>query len=144
MSSPPDNPFRELPPKPDPYAPPQHYGPPQGGPYPPYPYGQPHRGPLVLTLGITGIVLAAIGWAFCGLMPIVSLALTIPAWVMGQRDLKAISAGVMDPSARGQLQAGMITGIIGTVMGVLALLAMIVGFLFIFGLMLFDAQRGPM
>ena len=63
---------------------------------------KPHRGTLILVLGILGIV-------FC-------FPLGIAAWVMGKRDLKEMDAGTMDPSGRGNTNAGRICGIIGTLL----------------------------
>ena len=40
---------------------------------------------------------------------------------MGNNDMKEIEAGIMDPSGRGLTQAGMIIGIVGTVILVLSL-----------------------
>ena len=60
----------------------------------------PHRGTLILTLGILGIVLP------CGLV------LGIIAWVLGQNDLAAMRAGNMDPSGEGNTNAGRILGIV--------------------------------
>lgn len=68
---------------------------------------QPHRGAVVLTLGILGLLLCAI--------------LGIIAWVMGNHDLRMMAAGQMDPSGRGLTQAGKICGMIATIL-------MIVGF----------------
>ena len=61
---------------------------------------------MILTFGI-------LGFACCQIFAIV-------AWVMGHQDLKEINAGRMDPDGRGLTQAGMIIGIIGTVLMVLA------------------------
>ncbi len=62
----------------------------------------PHRGSTVLVLGILGLVV-------CG-------GLGIPAWVMGNADLKEMSAGRMDSEGRGLTNAGYICGIIGTIL----------------------------
>lgn len=67
----------------------------------PYHY-KPHRGGLILTLGILGIFC-------CGPLGIV-------AWVMGSSDLKEIRAGQMDPDGQSLTQAGMIVGIVATVL----------------------------
>ena len=75
---------------------------------------KPHRGTVILVLGILGIVLCA--------------PLGIVAWVMGSGDLKEMDAGTMDPSGRGNTQAGKICGIIGTI---LLVIAVIIGFLFV-------------
>ena len=62
----------------------------------------PHRGNTILVLGILGLIV-------CG-------PLGIAAWVMGKGDLAKIDAGLMDPTGRGTTQAGMVLGIIGTVL----------------------------
>jgi len=71
---------------------------------------EPHRGGLVLTLGILGLVL-------CGFLgPF--------AWYMGAQDLDKMRRGVMDKSGYGVTQAGYILGIVATVL-------MIVGCMFV-------------
>ena len=67
----------------------------------------PHRGNTILVLGILGLIV-------CG-------PLGIAAWVMGKGDLARIDAGLMDPTGRGTTQAGMVLGIIGTVLIVVQL-----------------------
>ena len=62
----------------------------------------PHRGNTILVLGILGLIV-------CG-------PLGIAAWVMGKGDLAKIDACLMDPTGRGTTQAGMVLGIIGTVL----------------------------
>jgi len=68
-------------------------------------YARPHRGGTVLTMGILGLVCC--------------IVFAIIAWVMGSSDLKEIQAGRMDPSGEGLTRAGMICGIIGTVLDIL-------------------------
>ena len=68
---------------------------------------EPHRGGTILTLGILGLVCCGI----CGII----------AWVMGSGDLKKIDAKQMDPAGRGNTQAGMICGIIATILWVVGL-----------------------
>lgn len=68
---------------------------------------QPHRGVLILVLGILGLIVCA--------------PLGIASWVMGAGDLKKIKAGVMDPDGRGLTLAGMICGIVASVLLVLGL-----------------------
>ncbi len=66
---------------------------------------EPHRGGLVLTLGILGLVL-------CGFLgPF--------AWYMGAQDLDKMRRGVMDKSGYGVTQAGYILGIIATILTVI-------------------------
>lgn len=67
----------------------------------------PHRGGTILVLGILGIVICA--------------PLAIVAWVMGQGDLGKIRAGMMDPAGQGSTQAGMILGIVGTILFILSI-----------------------
>lgn len=99
------NPFGDRPEPPlSPYASPatSSFKPPQS-------YLRPHRGGLILTFGILGVLCC---------MPF-----GIVAWVMGAADLKEIRAGRMDPSGQGMTQAGMIIGMIWTVLaGILFLI----------------------
>lgn len=107
----PANPFGDLPePSSNPYE-----SPTSPVSVKPTPHQKPHRGALILTLGILGVLC-------CG-------PLGIAAWVMGNTDLKEIREDRMDPSGRGLTQAGMIVGIVATiflVLGVLMQVGMIV------------------
>lgn len=78
---------------------------------------KPHRGTLILVLGILGLLV-------CG-------PLGIAAWIMGAADLKEMDAGTMDPSGRGNTNAGKICGIIATVLTILSVI--VVGIIFLFG-----------
>jgi hypothetical protein len=85
-----------------------------GGGYPaPAPYGnptryvEPHRGALILTL-------ALVGWFTC-------ILLGIAAWTMGSADLAKMRTGQMDPSGEGLTRAGMIIGIVETILGVIGI-----------------------
>jgi hypothetical protein len=80
---------------------------------------KPHRGVLILILGILGFVL-------CG--PFTA----IPAWIMGNGDIKQMNAGTMDPSGRGMTNAGRILGMIETLLLILAFLAAIAFFMLSF------------
>jgi hypothetical protein len=71
----------------------------------PFGHLKPHRGGMVLTFGILGLLC-------CGPLGIV-------AWVMGASDLREIREGKMDPSGRGLTQGGMILGIIASVILIL-------------------------
>lgn len=66
-------------------------------------YAEPHRGGLILALGIISWVT---GCVVFGLV----------AWIMAAGDLNKMNAGRMDNSGRGLTQAGMIIGIIHTVL----------------------------
>ena len=86
-------------------------------------YQTAHRGGVVLTLGILSLA--------CNVMLIPGIL----AWILGHADLKQMNAGKMDPEGRGLTQAGMVLGIIGTLMAGLALL-------FYFGMIVFVIFAG--
>lgn len=94
----------------DPYAPPpEGYHP---GPAPAAPWGPPAqdlhpRATAVLVLGILGVTVMQI------LGPV--------AWVLGHSTLKEIDASGRAYANRSTVQAGMVLGIVGTVMGLVAL-----------------------
>lgn len=66
------------------------------------------RGTTVLVLGILSVVLAPVVGPF--------------AWVMGRRALSEADAAPSPPANRSALQAGMVLGIIGTVLMILGAL----------------------
>lgn len=87
----------------------------------------PHRGTLILTLGLLGMIGALVGLPVifcCPCLPIglLSVAASLPAAIMGNIDLKAIQAGAMDPQGRGTTQAGRVCGIIGVVIAALTVI----------------------
>lgn len=84
--------------------------------------GRPHRGGSVLTLGLVGLASSAVSCGCCVLAAPIGLILSILAWAFAAGDLKAMRAGVIDPSGEGSTRAGMILGIIGVVLGSLAIL----------------------
>lgn len=69
---------------------------------------KPHRGPMVLTFGILGLLCC--------------LIFGILAWVFGQADLKEMAEGRMDPSGEGLTNAGKILGMISCALAVLGIL----------------------
>ena len=75
---------------------------------------KPHRGTLILVLGILSLII-------CGL-------LGIPAWIMGNNDLKEMDAGTLDPSGRSATNAGRICGMIATILLIIAAVVVIVLF----------------
>ncbi|MCA9269398.1 MAG: hypothetical protein KDA41_13045, partial [Planctomycetales bacterium] len=79
---------------------------------------QPHRGAMIL-------IFAILGWTFC-------IGFSIAAWVMGADDMKRMRSGLMDPSGMGLTQAGMILGMIATILQGLAIV-------FFFGIMVLGA-----
>ncbi len=68
---------------------------------------QEHRGTLVLVLGILSLVLCALLGPF--------------AWIMGSNDLAKMASGTMDPAGQSATRAGMICGIISTILFVAGL-----------------------
>ena len=79
----------------------------------------------MLTLGITSIVVSLLGCVCCALVLPISFGLSIPAWVLGHSDLKAIAQGRRSSINKGVLQAGMICGIVGVALSTLAVIASI-------------------
>jgi len=91
----------------------------------PLPVQEQGRGELVLALGILSILLFG---------PV----LGIPAWVMGQHDLKKIKTGAIAISQRGLTRSGMILGIIGTFVSVLTII--VVGMAISTGISMFKSN----
>ena len=78
--------------------------------------GKPHRGGMILTFGILGLLC-------CGIFAIL-------AAIMGAGDLKQMAAGRMDRSGEGMTKVGMILGYVGIglwIIGVIANIALNVG-----------------
>lgn len=75
---------------------------------------------MILTLGILSLV--------CNVM----LVPGIMAWILGRADIKEMDAGRMDPEGRGMTTAGMVLGIIGTVLPLLAIALYIVFIVIVF------------
>src|SRR5262249_2208650 len=100
-----------------------------------------HRGHLVLTLGILGVVLSVLGIPalFCGFCcppvgivgSLISLPFTITAWAMGQSDLQKMRKNMRDPRGQGMTGAGWICGLVGTILGALATVVTTVWWIFI-------------
>lgn len=68
---------------------------------------EPHRGTLILTLGILGLVLCA--------------PLGVIAWVMAEGDLRRMRDGQMDPSGWRQTSSGRVCGIVASLLLVVSL-----------------------
>jgi hypothetical protein len=58
---------------------------------------------------------------------VIGLGLGITSGALGQGDLKRMHVGVMDPYGRGLTLGGMICGIIGGVMSILAMTCDVIG-----------------
>ena len=79
----------------------------------------PHRGGLILTLGILA--------ATCNFF----LVPGILAWAMGAADLKKMNAGYMDPEGKGITTAGMVLGIVFTLLLLVPLVLYVFFILFV-------------
>lgn len=75
---------------------------------------RPHRGGMILTFGILSLTMGICGLIF-GPM----------AWAMGSSDLREIRAGRMDRSGQGITQAGMICGMITSIIFIIIFLAIV-------------------
>lgn len=81
------------------------------------------RSGLVLGLGLVGLLISFVCLAAFHYLPIVALAnlgLTLPAWLKGVSELRAIAAGAVRNSSSRRARAGMIMGVIGTGLSLLA------------------------
>lgn len=102
---------------------------------------EPHRGGMILAFGIISLsvnLLSSCGGAVsgglgCFATPL-AMGLAIPAWIMANNDLAKMAAGRMDPSGRGNTQAGKICSIISIV---LTLIIIVLTILFFLGLLTF-------
>lgn len=141
-STQPSGPGYQPPPTPPPPMSSPPYGAPQPGPHPdaPSPWGaapygaaawnQTHKGAnLSMILGIVALVCLALS-PFC-FVTFPGVFAAPVAWTKGHRALKEIDASPETFGNRGQAQAGVAMGIIGTVLALLGLLA-IVGFVALF------------
>jgi hypothetical protein len=100
------NPFADRPEQtPNPYSSPSQPAVSPGG------YQRAHRGGMILTFGIIGVLCC---------MP-----LGIAAWVMGASDLAEIRAGRMDPAGMDTTRVGMILGMVSVGIAVLSVLAQV-------------------
>lgn len=69
-----------------------------------------------------------------GIMSVVCNVVAVPgilAWILGRADLKQMDAGVMDPEGRGMTQAGMIMGMVMTILVMISIALMVCYILFI-------------
>jgi hypothetical protein len=84
-------------------------------------YPEESQATTILVLGILSFV--------CSCFP-----LGIAAWVLGNRELQAIDAGMRNPANRGTANAGRIIGIVATFLGLIGFVIVI--FVLFFGLSL--------
>ncbi len=86
-----------------------------------------HRGGMILALGISGLVTLVVA-AFCLPLGIVATPLGIVAWVLGNGDLRDMTAGRMDREGEGLTQAGRVLGIITCSLALLMAVVFVVFF----------------
>ena len=80
----------------------------------------PHRGNWLLLLGRTALAFGAL--ALCLAVPaLVGLSLGAAVWVLGQRDLARMRAGIMDRTGRGDVQRAMDLAIAGALLSLFGL-----------------------
>lgn len=80
-------------------------------------YPEESQATTILVLGILSFL--------CSCFP-----LGIAAWVLGNRELQAIDAGMRNPANRGTANAGRIIGIVATVLGLVGFV-LLIAFLFL-------------
>lgn len=90
-------------------------------------YPEQSQATTILVLGILGLICCA--------------PLGIAAWIMGNKELQAIDAGLRNPENRGTANAGRIIGIIATALLVLGVLFFIGSLIFGFTLTSFSSSN---
>ena len=78
---------------------------------------KPSNGTTILIVGILGLVM-------------LQIILGPVAWVMGNKSLRQIKAGRMEPADEGMIKIGRILGIIAILLGIVSLLAAVAYVLF--------------
>src|SRR5262245_9444093 len=98
---------------------------------------------IALVLGIVGLVGSLLSCCCC-IFALLGVCAPI-GWYVGHRELAAIRAGLSPASGEGPARAGMICGIIGTVLMVLYVLGMVVYVVLVgFGAALEGMKHGGM
>jgi hypothetical protein len=75
----------------------------------------------------TALVLGILGIVCCGLCAPI-------AWIIGSGELKQIKSGLSSQAGKGFAQAGMIMGIIGTILIIISIIGIII-YIALFGMM---------
>ena len=92
------------------------------------PYPEPSQATTILVLGIVGLVLALFGVSCCGILSPVGAVFGAVAWYLGRKEMTAIQQGQRNPSQQSTAKAGMITGIVATILGLLLFILFVVFF----------------
>ena len=96
----------------------------QPAPFPPLlwpPSSKPHRGPLILSIGIAGILVTIVGYLLCcTISPLLPAVFALPlgtlAWTLGNVDLNQMTDGLRNPDGYNLTLAGKISGIISVLL----------------------------
>jgi hypothetical protein len=99
--------------------------------------------PRIISIPLALIGERAVAYVGGAIPALIGLALAIPAWVMGRRDLAKMQKGEMDPEGQGMTQGGMICGIVGTALNALGLLLSLVMLVFLIFLLTNSGPGGP-
>ena len=96
----------------------------------PSPYPESSQATTTLVLAIVGVVVAVTGFACCGIISPLGSVFGGIAWYLARKEIAAIETGRRNPSQLGLAKGGMVTGIVATVLGLLAFIfwVAIVGF----------------
>jgi hypothetical protein len=73
---------------------------------------EPHRGPELVVLGTVSLVCGVLSWC-CLPSSLVGLPLGIAVWVLSERDLSKMRAGMMDPGGKAQTERSFNRGLYG-------------------------------
>ena len=117
---------------PPPPPPPSNFNPPPPPPPPSsgsVPGGGAPSDASASTNAIMALVLGIAAWV-CSL----SFLAGIPAWIIGKKEIKAIDAGQSPMAGRTMAVIGMWLGIVSTIFGALAVIFMILYFIFVGGM----------
>jgi hypothetical protein len=79
-----------------------------------------HRRRLLRALGLTSLVLSALGVALV-IPALLALPLGLAVWAAARRDLRRMNAGAMDPGGRDATTAGRDYGALGALLSLLAI-----------------------
>jgi hypothetical protein len=92
------------------------------------PYPEPSQATTILILAIVGLVLSLFGVLCCGLLSPLGSVFGGVAWYLGRKEMTAIQNGLRNPSQQSTAKAGMIMGIVATVLGILLFVLFLVFF----------------
>jgi hypothetical protein len=115
-------------PPPPPPPPPSGYMPPPPPPPASAGYGGSQYTPQdkASSAAIWALILGIASWFICGIIS------SIPAWIIGKKEMNAIDAGRSSQAGRSMAQVGMWLGIVNVILHIIAVLGFLVYLIFIF------------